>query len=54
MNKIEVAYGNDSLKFARCIDFLVRMIEKYSNTILPATTEDIRAFFSVRQCKKAT
>lgn len=53
MNNVEIAYDNDAVKFERCVEFLVRMVEKYGNTIYPTTPEEIRRLFPNHQCKRA-
>ena len=51
MNKTEIQ--NDTAAFERCVDFLVRMYEKYSPTFEPVTAEMVRKIYGKTQCKHA-
>ncbi len=42
---------NDKAAFERCIDFMVKMYEKYSPMFEPVTAEMIRKLFGETQCK---
>lgn len=53
MDNIILTSNEDNAKFERCVDFLVRMLEKYGSQIRMATTEEIRAEFHEHQCHKA-
>ncbi len=53
MEDIDLITNSKNAKFERCIEFLVRMMEKYGDMIQPATAEDVRKRFSVRQCQKS-
>ena len=44
---------NDKAAFERCVDFLVRMYEKYSPTFEPVTAEMVRKIYGKTQCKHA-
>lgn len=45
---------NDKAAFERCIDFMVRMYEKYSPMFEPVTAEMVRQIFGKTQCKHAS
>lgn len=51
VNKTEIQ--NDKAAFERCVDFLVRMYEKYSPTFEPVTAEMVRKIYGKTQCKHA-
>ena len=43
---------NDKAAFERCVDFMVRMFEKYSPMFEPVTAEMVRQIFGETQCKR--
>ena len=43
---------NDKAAFERCVDFMVKMYEKYSPMFEPVTIEIIREKFGETQCKR--
>lgn len=51
VNKTEIQ--NDKAAFERCVDFLVRMYEKYSPMFEPVTAEMVRKIYGKAQCKHA-
>ena len=50
MTKVEIQ--NDKAAFERCVDFMVRMFEKYSPMLEPVTVEMVRQIFGKTQCKR--
>ena len=46
-------FQNDKAAFERCVDFLVRMYEKYSPMLEPVTAEMVRKIYGKTQCKHA-
>ncbi|MCF0134176.1 MAG: hypothetical protein HUJ72_09945 [Blautia sp.] len=44
---------NDKAAFECCIDFMVRMYEKYAPLYEPVTIEMVREIFGATQCKCA-
>lgn len=51
MTKTEIQ--NDKAAFERCVEFLVRMYEKYSPMFEPVTAEMVRKIYGKTQCKHA-
>ena len=43
---------NDKAAFERCVDFMVKMYEKYGHMFEPVTIEMIREKFGETQCKR--
>ena len=43
---------NDKAAFERCVDFMVKMFEKYGPMFEPVTIEMIREKFGETQCKR--
>ena len=50
LTKVEIQ--NDKAAFERCVDFMVRMFEKYSPMLEPVTVEMVRQIFGRTQCKR--
>ncbi len=53
MHNTDLTINNKDTTCERCVEFLVRMMEKYGDMILPASVEDVRERFPVHQCQKS-
>ena len=42
----------EKLAFDRCVEFLIRMLEKYGGDYMSVSIEEIRALFPNRQSRK--